>query len=152
MGMFDSYETLNNNYVPQNKKPIPPCSPENSVFEPLRPRKPYEEINAKGELIGYYWYYGDTVNLDFTIEGDIYGSVESFLQDKVIRIELYNFRGELITFKTFEGSTNVIFPIDEELSKKLVKGTYTCSLSVLNSLTGMNKTLIHQEDCTLIVK
>ena len=71
MGMFDSYETLNNNYVPQNKKPIPPCSPQNSVLEPLRPRKPYEEINAKGELVGYYWYYGDTVNLDFTIEGEV---------------------------------------------------------------------------------
>lgn len=54
MGMFDAYENLQNHYVPNNTKPVMPCPPQNELIEPLKPRMPYEELNAKGELIGYY--------------------------------------------------------------------------------------------------
>lgn len=156
MGMFDSYENVRDHYVQPNK-PITP-KPDNRL-EPLKLRMPYEELNAKGELVGYYWYYGDTINLEFTIEGEVttvdgeqYTTAEDFMKDKIVQVEIFNFRYESVCIKTFAGSTVINFAIDTDLSKKLVKGTYTCSLSVLNSLTGMNKTLIHQEDCTLIVK
>lgn len=34
-------------------------------------RKPYEEYNAEGKLVGYYWYYGDAINLQFEITGEV---------------------------------------------------------------------------------
>ena len=37
--------------------------------------KPYELLNFKGELEGYYWNYGDSINLEFNIDGEI--TVES---------------------------------------------------------------------------
>lgn len=36
---------------------------------------PYGDYNALGQLQGYYWHYGDTVNLTFHLDGEI--SVES---------------------------------------------------------------------------
>lgn len=53
MGMFSSYENINPNYQPNNFKPAPQCRPEDKL-KPCRPDRPYEEYNAKGELIGYY--------------------------------------------------------------------------------------------------
>ena len=68
MGIFDNYQNLDNAYVPNNlaqsfPKKIPCCRPQ---F-----RKPFEEYNAEGKLIGYYWYYGNTVSLQFNITGEI---------------------------------------------------------------------------------
>lgn len=97
--------------------------------------------------------------MEFTIEGEVsitdseqYITAEDFMQDKIVKVELFNFRRELIETKTFAGSTTIVFPIDEELSKRLVKGTYYCSLTVLGNLTPVNKTLYYQDDCTLLVK
>ncbi len=68
MGMFDTYDDLGKNYI----QPSEPKRPLNkNKLQPLVMKKPYEEYNAEGELIGYYWYYGDTVELDFHITGEI---------------------------------------------------------------------------------
>lgn len=68
MGIFDNYQNLDNTYVPNNlsqsfPKKIPCCKPQ---F-----KKPFEDYNAEGKLIGYYWYYGNTVSLHFNITGEI---------------------------------------------------------------------------------
>lgn len=34
-------------------------------------RVPYAEYNANNELVGYYWYYGDTVDIQFDVTGEV---------------------------------------------------------------------------------
>ena len=137
-GMFDNYENLSNSYVPNNlscAKPQHNCTP----IAPSNPNKPYSDYNAKGELVGYFWHYGDSINLEFNIEGEMttqedYIEAKDFLINKYAQFKLYNFRHEPIyelTTPKFTGDTaTVIIPIDVELSKKLVKGIYYCSLSI----------------------
>lgn len=165
MGMFSNYEDLADNYVPNNLRPNPPkCDyKSNCNLEPCKPNKPYEEYNAEGQLIGYFWYYGNSVNLEFNINGEVtyegsedYITAKDFLSDKLATIKLYNFRREEIVEKVYDLSTlpdptSVTFVIDEGLSKKLVKGVYYITLTISDK-TGFNTTIFYQEDCNLFVK
>lgn len=228
MGMFTSYDCLADNYTPNNIKPPKPntcdCPSEPSNLSPRAPKKPYEDYNVKNELIGYWWYYGDTINLDFHITGDIiveddaiiytaindkpteqtvgrdgqkaynitdlkswtcsidsstetiryiwtedeqfenpeegsrniYVSAEEFVKDKFITFTLYNFRWEEIDKKTYNGTTDIIYEIDADLSKKLVKGVYYGKLVLwdndLNNEPKIISTLFESNDCTFTVK
>lgn len=68
MGIFDNYQNLDNAYVPNNLSQLFP-----KKIPCHRPqfKKPFEDYNAEGKLIGYYWYYGNTVSLNFNITGEI---------------------------------------------------------------------------------
>lgn len=66
--MFDGYQDLDNYYVPSN---IRPPKPDCNKLKSCAPIKPYEDYNDKNELIGYWWYYGNTVVLEFNINGEI---------------------------------------------------------------------------------
>lgn len=227
MGIFDNYQNINPNYIPNNINPPPnPCKPK---LEPCRPIKPYEEYNAEGKLVGYYWYYGDTINLEFNVDGEVTIidgeeaiSALDFLIGKYVIIDIYNFRGEIVaTQKLYtttilkRGSeiktgsvingivynddailsedetiiqqstlkfgsklanetiinnekidkekvinsdiilypgTKILFEIDKELSNKLVKGVYTCTLTLYNADDSFVDTLFSQTDGNLIVK
>ena len=70
MGMFTKYQDIAN-YIPNNLVCSFPINKSYSKLEPTKAGKPYEEYNAKGELIGYSWYHGETVNLEFNIDGEI---------------------------------------------------------------------------------
>lgn len=110
--MFDNYENISTQYTPSNldncpKKPNK-CNP---MLKPLQPVKPYEEYNAEGQLIGYWWVYGDTINLEFDLSGyvtidddDTYVEIRDFIKDKEIYVQLYNFRHEQIASMNFNGS------------------------------------------------
>ena len=63
MSMFDNYNNQNTDYIPNN---IPYDN--KKVFSYPTP---YTEYNVEGDKIGYYWYYGDTVNLTFDISGEL---------------------------------------------------------------------------------
>lgn len=126
MGMFDGYKNLNNIYTPNNICPIPP-KPE-CKLDPCIPNKPYVNYNSKGEIIGYWWYQGNTINLEFNIEGEVtyteseisselnntqgidvnqvggYITAEDFLKDKQVIIKLYDFRHELIKYRDIDNS------------------------------------------------
>lgn len=82
-------ETLN--YPPQ-------CPPR---VELARPNRPYEEYDVNGNVIGYSWYQGDTVDLAFHIDGKIcvegnaivytaYGDVPTSATVGVIGQKCYN--------------------------------------------------------------
>ena len=145
--MFDNYENLQQNYIPNN---LPCCPPkikqcEESKLEPCKPNKPYEDYNAQGLLVGYWWYYGNTITLDFDIIGEVtfegndkYITPDEFLKDKEIKLELFNFRFENIFSKVYnykmikqdDGRIAVILNIGPELSSQLVRGVYYISLTV----------------------
>ena len=81
MGMFLNYENIAD-YHPNNLKCSFPVGKSYTKLDPIQASKPYEEYNTKGELVGYFWRYGETLNLEFNIDGEI--TVES---DAMIFVE-----------------------------------------------------------------
>ena len=100
---------------------------------------------------GNYTWQEDEV-FTYILGGDrsVYVSAEQYLKNKTIIITLYNFRFEAIHEQSFNGNSQIIFKIDDELSKKLVKGIYYCSLEVVGP--DVHQTIFAPEDCKLLVK
>ena len=215
MGMFLNYQNIAENYTPNNLCKMFPTKIVSSKLNPIEASKPFEEYNIKGELEGYFWRYGETLNLEFNIDGEIvvesdaiiisgedvspttstvgevgqrlynittlksytclaavdgsylwkeddeftypingdksvYLSAESYLQDKTIKITLFNFRLEPIHSVSFAGTPKAVLVIDKSLSEQLVKGVYYCSVEVSNDTTAM--VIFEPTDCKLLVK
>lgn len=155
--MFTNYQNLSENYIPNNlyQQLTKPCS--YTKLDICDLTRPYELYDAKGELEGYYWYYGNNIVLEFNIEGDIneitsdgFIDLQDYLKDKVATLYIYNFRNEALYQKTIQADSTVVFEIDSEASKKLVKGVYTCELLIANS--KVSHTAFGQDDCTFLVK
>ena len=60
MGMFDSYDNLNPDYIPDN---IHTATPQYVVLDTSMPRPVY---NIKGELLGYEWTWGENFGYGIT--------------------------------------------------------------------------------------
>lgn len=215
MRMFSNYQDLAANYTPNNLRYEFPILSHCSKLCSSDKTKPYEEYNVEGELVGYFWNYGDTLNLDFSIDGEVtvegdaivlttynlspdvstkgyvgqrcynvldlkswtctsvdkdkytwtldteftypsesdrsvYISAQDYLVNKDIEVTLYNFRMEPIVIKHFTGNSQVLFDIDAELSRKLVKGIYYCSMRVYDTM--MSQIIFSPTDCKLLVK
>lgn len=213
--MFLNYQNIADNYVPNNLINAFPSKTLPTKLDPCTAGKPYEEYNVKGELIGYFWRQGETLNLEFGIDGEItiepdaivyktygqcpttrtmgkinqraynivelrswtcsaingreyiwqedaeftyplnsdrsvYLSAESYLADKQIEVTLYNFRMEPICKKLYDATPTIVFNIDKQLSSKLPKGIYYCSVQVFNSEVCF--TIFDSNDCILSVK
>lgn len=72
MGMFLNYHNIADNYRPNNLiNAFPTRVNTNGKLDPVTASKPYEEYDAKGDLEGYFWRYGDTLNLEFNLDGEI---------------------------------------------------------------------------------
>lgn len=215
MGMFLNYQNIADNYKPNNLMCSFPVGKSYTKLDPVEASKPFEEYNARGELVGYFWHYGETVHLEFNIDGEItvesdaiiyaascdyptietegyigqkaynivdfiswtcvgivegnyiwkedceftydptssssiYVSAREYLADKRVEFTLYNFRQEPIYKKTYGGTTNIVVTIDKELSNKLHKGIYYCSLTVIGD--NVVTPVFTSKDCTLLVK
>lgn len=217
MGMFTNYQDIANNYVPNNLVCSFPVGKSYTKLDPVKSSKPYEEYDVKGELIGYSWYQGETLNLEFTIDGEIvvesdaiiysahgdapdtttvgsvgqraynivdlrswtcttvvpgqgyiwieddefehdlcdasksvYVSATNYLSDKQLELQILNFRFEPIHTQLFNGTSRLLFTIDTDLSSKLLKGVYYCSLTVVTDTLRMP--VFGAKDCTFIVK
>ena len=213
--MFSNYQDLSTNYIPNNLTCKFPTRIEQSKLYSQDASKPYEEYNAEGKLIGYYWNQGDILNLEFMIDGEItvettalilsnvgqtptkettgfvgqrcynirdlrswtcrsqldtqyvwemdevftypagadrsvYMDASDYLKDKMALITLYNFRMEPVHEYSVEATPFIVFPIDADLTSKLVKGIYFCSVRIYNST--MSQTVFSSEDCKLLVK
>ena len=153
--MFTGYDNLSSQYTPSNLNP-PFEKPKPIVSNVIN--KPFEQYDEFGNLIGYWWYYGDTRNLEFDIYGemvvneeDIYVDASDFLEDKEIIVTIYNFRKEPIATQLFEGKTKIIFPINQTLSLEMVKGVYYCSLTVQNK-NEYKQSFNFREELVLTVK
>lgn len=216
--MFTNYQSeLIESYQPNNIVNRFSAPMVNTKLNSTDASKPYEEHNAKGEHIGYSWYYGETVNLDFEIEGEVtvepdafisttsgttpdasltdsagkkyynlkdlrswcsyivdnklvwiedseftypdsganlksmYIPAATYLKNKVITVTLYNFRMEPIHYWNVKShNSKVVCSIDKELSMKLRKGVYYCSVTVEDESATF--TVFNSDDCLLLVK
>lgn len=193
LDMFSNYQKLSEKYTPNNLSCKFPEAIAESKLSPLAVSKPYELYNAKDELEGYFWRYGDYITLEFQITGELtlddgtetgtYIDAGEFLNNKSIILTIYNFRFEPIIVertgsalisvrKTPDEADDINFidagtafsdssinertepaaylHIGSELSKKLPKGIYYCSLEVDGD--GFHQMLFGPEDCKLLVK
>lgn len=158
--MFDNYQNISDMYIPSNRPTCPPpekCCPN---LDPCKPTRPYyADYDVEGNLVGYWWYYGNTFDLEFNIEGEYtfeetlqWVPANDFMKGKMVTMNLYNFRREIIYTEVVKAdSSKVIFPVNQELSNKLVRGIYYCSLNVSDD-TGFDQTVLQMEDCVLNVK
>ena len=71
MSMFLNYHNISDNYKPNNLICTFPVGKSYTKLDPVQASKPYEEYDSKGNLIGYFWHYGETLNLEFNIDGEI---------------------------------------------------------------------------------
>ena len=65
MSMFTGYDDLAKNYIPSNL---------NTVIKPPQTctsNKPYEEVDELGNIISYWWYQGNTVDIVLDFSGEI---------------------------------------------------------------------------------
>lgn len=184
-------------------------------------KKPYEEVNIDGEVTAYYWYYGDAVNLEFDILGEltvasdakifyasgqvpdintvgyigqkyynlidrnswtcvairtvdgknsyyweidstfyypagdgesVYIDARDYLVDKDLKLTFFNNKLEEIYSSTIPAQTNVTFSISSSMSKEFEQGTYYCSLTLLDPISGDKETLLSADDLCLLVK
>lgn len=78
--MFTNYQNLSEYYRPDNLSMAISTPVSYTKFDSSRITLPYELYNVKGELEGYTWNYGETVTLDFSIDG--YFTINS--EDKIL--------------------------------------------------------------------
>lgn len=150
MGLFENYENIPSSYIPNNM-----CPPRKA---PCIPKAPLVQYNAKGEFVGYTWAYGDEVNLEFRITGDIeyddssdevgfYETVEDYLEGKYCKLTLFNFRGEAIWAGWQNASSKTLFYIDRKCSENLLPGIYRCKLVLYED---MDSSVTEQTTFTLV--
>lgn len=71
MGMFKNYHNIADNYVPNNLICSFITTEKENKLTPVDASAPFEEYDTKGNLIGYSWRQGETLNLEFNIDGEI---------------------------------------------------------------------------------
>lgn len=211
--MFLNYQNVSN-YVPNNMTCACQRGKSYTKLDPVTKGKPYEEYDVKGNLIGYSWYEGETVNLEFNIDGEVlvesdaiilsakgeqpsedigqinqraynvaelkswtcvsitenkrvwledseftydesntksvYISASDYLKDKYISVTIFNFKMKPVYTVTFKGDPKIILSIDKDISSKLLKGIYYCSLDVFNDKIKLP--IFGIKDCVLLVK
>ena len=213
--MFTNYNNIDPSYVPNNMHLVNKTVKSYTKLAPVALSKPYELYNAKNELEGYFWYHGESITLDFSIEGEItlendaliysnkgeyptnltegyigqkayntadyscwecvaveendymwvpngtvkydpdltrsvYIDAKDYLKDKMVDFKIFDFRMNENYLKTIKGTESARFEISPDLSKKMLPGIYSCSLSVYND--EMNQKIFGNDSCKLLVK
>lgn len=148
--IFNNYDNLPSSYIPNNTSEQSLCV--NKIIKPL------EVYDIKGNLVGYCWNRGDTVNLGFNITGNVqydegaFEDAATYLDGKTLQFNIYNFRYEVIYTITVTATTTPVFAINKELSDSLKAGNYYCSLTVIDTVNKLNTTIFTINNGKLYVK
>ena len=177
--MFEDFSNISTSYIPNMFQPKYPTLQKEEKIQSVNPNKPYEVIGRDGVLKGYFWYYGNSVDLIFNVSGeitledyDMYLSINQILNSLEINATIYNLRHEpaiyfsngldaeyplkvnssLVNEETGEVSTQIVIPITKEISSlKLPRGTYYLDLTVSHP-SGYCETLFDVDACTFEVR
>ena len=151
--MFSNYQNIKDNYTPTNLYYKFPVLQDSSKLLPRNSSKPYEEYDAKGNLIGYSWYYGETLKLDFSIDGEIvvesdairyniYGEYPDSSVEGYVGQKAYN----IVELKSWTCTAadklkdNYVWTIDEEFEHDSENATESIYVSAKNYLS--DKTVV----------
>ena len=127
-------------------------------MQSFNPNKPFEVKDARGNLIGYFWYYGNSVVLSFDVVGEYVSGSDTYLNvDDVVAgcsmtLTIYNSRHDIAYQKTVDAKSTVEFVISGQESTKLLKGKYTMQLVLSNFSVGYNETLFGSDTCIIEVR
>lgn len=168
MGMFDNYNNNNNTNINTSFTPnpfapqYPPVKTSQQIIQ-NNPNKPYEVVDSRGNLTGYFWYYGNSIELVWDIIGEAtygqsnqYINVSDVVAYNTIIATIYDWRHQIIEKikllpNIVDDNVTVTLPINGDLSQKLVKGVYTISLTMSNN-QGYNETLFDTNVCNFEVR
>ena len=160
--MFDSFNNIKTTYQVNPYAPQYPPQKMPTQIVQNNPNKPYEVIDARGVLTGYFWYYGNSVDLTWDIVGEVtttqdnYVDVVDMVKYLIITATIYDWKmckiEEVKLIPTIEDNkASVTLSINGELSQKLVKGVYEISLTASNA-QGYNETLFDTGVCKFEVR
>lgn len=161
-GMFDNYNIKTTSTINPYSPQYPPTKNIPQAVQ-NNPNKPYEVVDARGNLTGYFWYYGNSVDLVWDIIGEAtsektsnYIDVASLIKYNIITATIYDWKmqkiKEIKLIPEINGDkVTVTLPISGELSQSLVKGTYEISL-VASNIQGYNETLFDTGVCKFEVR
>lgn len=162
MGMFDNFNNVKTTYQVNPYAPQYPPQKMPTQIVQNNPNKPYEVVDARGVLTGYFWYYGNSVDLTWDIVGEVtttqdnYVDVVDMVKYLIITATIYDWKmckvEEVKLIPTIEDNkVSVTLSINGELSQKLVKGVYEISLTASNA-QGYNETLFDTGVCKFEVR
>lgn len=121
MGIFDNYDNLSPNYIPNNMNVCEPA-------EEAKSNKPPRIIkNTKGQFLGYCWYNGEKFN--FTVNTNY---KEDEVQRKSLKLIITNFRGDFIIDATSTNDTSVTLSITDEVNSLMRPGIYRGVLQLIS--------------------
>ena len=154
MGMFDNYNISPNfpNNLTQHFPQPPQCG---SVGD--RGGYPFTKYSNGGITPdGYYWYYGDIIHLEFTIEGELvddgqmeYIDIQDYVSHYPKLLTISNFRGESVIEQVIpSGDPVVSYTLTSTQAKLMMPGTYKLSLKLVMGDSTM-LTLIGKDECTI---
>lgn len=143
--MFDHYQNLSPEYVPNNRvdKEYKPREPKS-----MRGRNtPYIDVNLVNEQDVYKCYITDPIG--FNISGNVYEDsgtevdLATYLNGKKLKLSLFNFWGDLVASKVFDAAENA-FTIAPAIFAGVYRGIVELldvNNVVLAKLFGMNDAL-----------
>ena len=160
--MFDNFNNVKTTYQVNPYAPQYPPQKMPTQIVQNNPNKPYEVVDARGVLTGYFWYYGNSVDLTWDIVGEVtttqdnYVDVVDMVKYLIITATIYDWKmckvEEVKLIPTIEDNkVSVTLSINGELSQKLVKGVYEISLTASNA-QGYNETLFDTGVCKFEVR
>lgn len=130
MNMFSNYECTPSSYIPNNL-----------IDEKLNleiTKKPLEVYDRNYNLIGYSWYFGDQIVLEFTTIGNVvfddghYEDAETYLHGKKLELQFLDFRYNIVYDVIQDASATAKFYITNTDVKTFVRGTYRCKLTLID--------------------
>lgn len=147
--MFRNYQDIPDSYIPSNTT--------KSLCMDRVPENPIAVYDANGVIIGYSWYYGDNIVLEFKTTGEVTEdsnltteSLDYYLRGKKFELSFINFRYETVYTMTIDADEIVKFYIEGDIYKNLCRGVYTLKLNLLDeskqivtTLFGTNNGLIY---------
>ena len=141
-GMFRSFDNLPSDYVPNNRpRPIPPHPIINNTNS-LSSTWPL--YNAKDEIIGAEWNYGDAFDLPFEVQGNIVDDdgnlldLEEYFIGKTLTVDILDhFYQDYKSFTlncsiaaTTDWSIILLLEFSREVSELIPRGTYHIRLTL----------------------
>ena len=148
--MFSNFTNLNTTYTPNPFQKTYPSMQTDNQLKSNHPNKPYEVKNPDGSIKGYFWYYGNSVELVFNVEGEItleetdnYLYASDVISGLALIATIYNFRSEpVLKFSTdpliaenelIVGETKTIA---DEHCNKLEKISTPVTMQITNELSS----------------
>ena len=167
--MFSNFTNIPTSYDPSVFEPNQFGNQLNKPCQSIITNKPYEILSDDGILKGYFWYYGNSVDLEFELAGEVtlldsdqYITFEELINHLDIKLYVYDFRMEpIMYFSTDLGaeypliidSKNKLLKaqITNQMSKKLIKGKYFLDL-IATHPCGYHETLFNADSCVFEVR